>query len=128
MEIIDPGHQYHLRSLDLPEGHERGFQTLTFVKREGPGYPGNSSHHPGTTTQEVLRVLIDRAFYVDNQIADEANQKVIRNLREAIFYLEERAARRHGRPFPPMVDIIDGIEKIPTCHKCNHIGCEGNCH
>ena len=128
MEIIDPGHKYHLRSLDLPEGDERGFQILTFVKREGPDYPGNSGHHSGTTTQEVLRALIDRAFYVDNQIADEANQKVIKNLREAIWHLEDRAARRHGRQFPSMVDAIDGIERVPKCRKCNQIGCEGDCH
>lgn len=39
-----------------------------FVKREGEHFPGNVGHYPGTTMQEVLRVLIDRAKYVNSQI------------------------------------------------------------
>lgn len=125
MDVLDPGHKYHLRSLDLPEGDDRGFQTLTFVKREGPGYPGNIGHYSGTTTQEVLRALIDRAHYVDNQIPDLANRWVIYYLRAAIWQLEKRAATRHGREF---VVPVDGIELLPTCEKCNHVGCDGTCH
>lgn len=126
MEVIDPGHTYHLRSLDLPHG-DRGFAILKFVKREGPGYPGNVGHHSGTTTQEVLRALIERAKYVDNQIPDPGNLMVIRCLRDSIWYLEERAARRHGRPWTLPIGF-EGIEDLPTCPKCNHIGCEGECH
>lgn len=127
MEVLDPGHKYHLRSLDLPEQAERGFEMLTFVKREGPGYPGNVGHHSGTTTQEVLRALIERIKYVDGQIPDRANPAVLSRLRAAMWFLEERAARRHGRPFPWPVNY-EGIEDLPTCPKCNHIGCEGTCH
>lgn len=126
MEAIDPGHKYHLRSLDLPYGLERGFETLTFVKREGPGYPGNVGHHSGTTTQEVLRALIQRAQYVNGQIPDPANGLVIQNLREAIWHLEQRAARRHGRPWTLPI-AFEGIEELPTCPRCNHIGCEEAC-
>jgi hypothetical protein len=48
MKVIDPGHYYELNVLDgdlpLPA-------YLRFVKREGPGYPGNKDHYPGTTCQ-----------------------------------------------------------------------------
>jgi len=36
MQELDRGHKYALRHLD---GNE--VETLTFVKREGDGYPGN---------------------------------------------------------------------------------------
>ena len=125
MRVLDEGHRYELRMLDDPMGE--AFQTLKFVKREGPGYPGNVGHYAGTTTQEVIRALIERAKYVDGQIHDPANVLVIRNLREAIWHLEERAARRHGRPWTLPLGF-EGIENLPTCEKCNHIGCEGDCH
>lgn len=124
MYVIDSGHVYLLNSLD-----KDFFDTpvkLTFVKREGPGYPGNIGHHSGTTTQEVLRALIDRTKYVDNQIHDQRNDSVLFHLRYAIFELEMRAADRHGRVLPSF--DMDDIENIPYCEKCGHIGCEGNCH
>lgn len=125
VEVIDPGHTYALKILDGDDGTwDPSHETLSFVKREGEGYPGNVGHHPGTTTQEVLRALIDRTKYVDNQIPDIANNHVLNHLCAAIWYLEERAARRHGRSFP---FPVGGIEKLPTCPKCNHVGCEGEC-
>jgi hypothetical protein len=59
MKVLEAGHKYELLSLDGGEP-----QILTFVKREGEGYPGNVGHHPGTTLQEVLRAEIDRGMYV----------------------------------------------------------------
>lgn len=122
MDVIDPGHTYILRSLDGD-----ALLMLVFVKREGDGYPGNVGSHPGTTTQEVLRALIDRTKYVDKQIHDHRNESVLYHLRAAMLKLELRAAERHGRELPMMINL-DSIETLPTCEKCNHIGCEGNCH
>lgn len=124
MEVLDPGHRYRLKVLDpyLPYVPVE----LQFVKREGPEYPGNVGWRTGTTTQEVLRALIDRTKYVDNQIHDEMNDVVIFHLRSAILCLESRAARRHNRRLPSELDIID-IEHQPTCPECNHIGCNGEC-
>ncbi len=124
MEILDPGHEYLLSELD--QDTTTFFQTLTFVKREGYGYPGNVGHHVGTTTQEVLRVLIDRTKYVDNQIHDVRNDSVLHHLRSAMFHLEMRAALRHDRILP--VFDMDEIELQPVCEKCGHIGCKGECH
>jgi len=138
MKVIDPGHVYELQWLDgEPEVAElndpeqevsRPFRTntLQFVKREGPGYPGNVYHHPGTTIQEVLRALIDRVKYLNNQIPDKRNDGVILQLQCAIWLLEDRAAQRHGRDFSKITPYK--IENRPTCSKCLHIGCNGQCH
>lgn len=125
MIVVDPGHVYKLDSLDGPMSSGGKLDILQFVKREGEGYPGNVGHYPGTTTQEVLRVLIDRIKYVDNQVPDTRNLLVLARLRESIWFLEQRAADRHGRklllPDRP-------IEEMPVCRKCGHIGCGGECH
>lgn len=131
MKVIDPGHIYELDWLDVEPGLSSeavegiGCNILTFVKREGPKYPGNVGHYPGTQMQEVLRALIDRVKYVNKQIPTQENDFVLQNLRNAMWWLERRAAWRHNRPF--IVPLTD-IEWQPTCSKCGHIGCEGECH
>ena len=117
MEILDPGHHYRLDTFD-GEGETR----LRFMKRYGPGYPGNTSENPGTNCQEVIRALIDRMIYVNNQIPDDRNVGVIRNLRECLWFLEERAAERHGIPLTWNATLP--IEKWPTCAHCGHVACE----
>lgn len=92
LRILDRGHIYVLEALDGEFN-----QVLQFVKREGPNYPGNVGHHPGTTTQAVLRCLIERIQYVNNQIPDYRNDKAIELLREVILLFEQRAAERHGK-------------------------------
>ena len=78
--VIDPGHVYDLRRLDGP-----GVERLTFVKREGPRYPGNVGKHPGTTMQEVIRALIDRAEYVNAQIPNAETEAAIQRELESVF-------------------------------------------
>lgn len=138
MEIIDPGHVYDLSWLDgrVPRSHYLACDThvsevqefphnrLVFVKREGEKYPGNVGAHPGTTMQEVLRALIHRLQYVDAQIPDRANAETLYCLRNALWFLEWRAARRHGRE----ADLqFDRIELQEVCPQCGHIGCLGAC-
>jgi hypothetical protein len=115
MKVYDPGHIYFLTELD-----GGSWEVLRFVKREGPGYPGNKGSHPGTTIQEVCRALIDRLDYVNNQIPCEDNRNARRGLQDAIYWLEKRAAERHGRVLQA---TSDGIEEAPTCQKCGHIEC-----
>jgi hypothetical protein len=145
MKIIDPGHVFDLDWLDgnpqvfdpfeIPaEWRERVFvpthsvreNRLIFVKREGEKYPGNVGHHAGTQIQEVLRAIISRIKYVDEQIPDPSNRNTIDYLRRAFISLEQRAARRHGRAFP--MSLWFDIEDQPTCRECGHVGCPGGCH
>lgn len=131
MKVIDPGHLYELYQLDQPDdGHEDDPQILMFVKRVGPEYPGNEgpAHH-GVTTQEVLRALIDRMIYVENQKPYDLNEDVIRQLRACLYYLEWRAAELRGEEIPPWGPIGEphwiryDIENEPTCSTCGHIRC-----
>lgn len=119
MNVLDPGHIYLLDQLD-DDSKER----LIFVKREGIGYPGNVGHYPGTNLQEVLRALIDRVSYLNNQIPDIRNSQIKHKLRECLVLLEERAAERHGR----VINLLFGrVEDYATCKKCGHIQCSGEC-
>lgn len=120
MKVLDPGHVYLLDTLD-----GEALVSLRFVKREGPGYPGNFGHYPGTNIQEVLRALIDRMKYLNEQIPDKRNESVMVYLRNALFTLELRAAERHGRGIE---NFTFPLEEMPACTKCGHIGCQGACH
>lgn len=117
VRVLDPGHQYALHRLDgggCPE-------VLSFVKRVGEGYPGNGDvPYAGTTTQEVLRVLIDRTEYVDAQVAHPANEAVLKCLRRALWALERRAAERHGATIDDLMSLESCPEDIPTCPTCGH--------
>lgn len=122
MRVIDPGHEYVLNHLD-----GNGEQRLVFVKREGEGYPGNVGSHEGTTMQEVLRALIHRAKYVQNQIPCTETYEAISSMRDALYRFEMRAARRHGRDRVYIAAHYENIESEPICEKCGHVGCGGNC-
>lgn len=124
MRVIDPGHYYRLNTLDGDD--ERVF--LRFVKRNNPPdkFPGNTDAYPGTTTQEVIRALIDRTKYVQNQVQFPENEVVLQNLRIALFNLEARAAKTHGR-FLRNVTLSD-IENYPTCPVCGHLEPETHNH
>lgn len=115
IQVLDPGHEYLLNSLDGEQENR-----LVFVKREGEKYPGNIGSHPGTTMQEVLRALIDRATYVNNQIPFEETQRAILYMKLVIYYLEVRASIRHGNiPDFSAKEAVYG----KTCTKCGHIKC-----
>lgn len=126
MRVVDPGHLYALAKLDNRKSRVPTY--LRFVKREGDKYPGNVGHYAGTNIQEVLRAVIDRVKYLDNQVPSERNQTVLTHLRLSIAELELRAAERHGRVLDLPPDGVNHIEMFPTCQKCGHIGCEGECH
>lgn len=120
MTVIDPGHEYLLDSLDGEQVNR-----LVFVKREGLKYPGNVGAHAGTTTQEVLRALIERSEYVQEQAPCTETALVITHLKHALRELERRAARLHGRNLTAeMADLVSGKGK---CVNCGHMGCRGNC-
>ena len=115
MDVLDPGHEYDLNKLD---GEEK--QHLVFVKRKGEKYPGNYFAYSGTTTQEVLRALIDRAMYVNQQQPCPETTATIGLFRTAIYLLESRAKRVHGE----ILDVpLDNIEMEITCLTCGHIRC-----
>lgn len=120
MRVLDSGHRYSLATLDGDGTPE----LLQFVKREGLKYPGNVGHYPGTTMQEVLRALIERARYVNNQIACAETEAAIGCMETALLLFEMRAARRHKRHLDATAveDVVSGA----TCVTCGHVGCKGH--
>jgi hypothetical protein len=125
MKVIDPGHEYELKTLDVPENTISDPLLIAFVKRTGDNYPGNiEPAHSGTTSQEVMRMLIERAKYVNHQKPHEANELIIKHLRDCIWMLEERAAQQHNRKLPERHTVRYAIEYIETCPQCGHIYCE----
>jgi hypothetical protein len=122
MMILDKGHEYFLDTYDSDQ-YSRS-PILTFMKRRGEGYPGNTSSYPGTNCQEVLRALIDRVKYLDGQIPCKENKQIVFHLRSALFLFEDRAAYRHGKRLDlNYLKITDNIEDVPHCQTCGHIQC-----
>jgi hypothetical protein len=101
MTVLDPGHTYLLRRYDLKRSDTPLFQKVQFVKRMGEKYPGNKTSQPGTIVQEVLRMLIHRAGYLDKQEHWEGNEMLIQAWQIDLFRLERRAAERHGPKTEP---------------------------
>lgn len=116
MRVLDPGHDYELTSFDGGDPVR-----LTFVKRNDPPekYPGNNGAYPGTQIQEVLRALIERAQYVNNQIPCPETESAIDLFRQGIYLFESRHVNRHDglAIFPKQ------IETAPFCSTCGHIYC-----
>ena len=117
MIVKDPGHMYWLEQLD--EGKDPAWDEveLRFVKREGKPYAG-------TTTQDVIRVLIDRTKYVDSKEFHINNHSAIYHLRQALMLFESQAAEGRGDQ-KAMIAIsnMGTIEDVPTCAACGHILC-----
>ena len=116
MKVIDPGHVYDLQPLDGEE-----YIPLVFVKRKGSKYPGNSNSHPGTTTQEVIRAIMERTLYVDNQIGCWQNKVIFFLLFASLYLLELRHYSRHKLGFPP---LYKDFWLQSTCKGCSHTKCD----
>lgn len=91
MKVIEKGHIYEAEVRSVEDGKAVKTITppvLTFINKE-PGY-----EHDGTTTQEVLRILIDRTRHCNNCLPHRNNEQVIYHLRMALVMHEARALER----------------------------------
>jgi hypothetical protein len=116
LKPLDFGHTYRLDSYDGDSD-----QVLQFMKREGENYPGNVGSYPGTNMQEVIRVLIDRLKYVDNQKPHYTNILVIQLLRNCLYLLELRTKQRRMQSL--FIEAFATIENLDTCSICGHVQC-----
>jgi hypothetical protein len=123
MICFDPGHSFALRCLSPNPAHKSESQVhLRFIKRVGDRYPGNVGEgYEGTNCQEVLRALISRSRYLNNQIPCAETEAIINHLRTALLLFEIRAAREHKRVLN--LAKLEGIEDVPACVVCGHIHC-----
>lgn len=128
MKEIEPGHRYYIH--EYPTQKDSGFpikqQKIQFVKKIGEKFPGNQGEETsGTNCQELIRVLIARCKYLNNQIPCEETNKIISHLRKALVQFENRALRMRGlqKTFWPLE-----IENLPPCRICGHIYPHNNTH
>lgn len=93
MQTLD----HHLYSLDHLEGS--GHETLQFVHKERlePDQPEMRTVAPGTTNEEVLRVVIDRIESQNVKFPCDENKFSAVFLKTALFWMEERTRARKLR-------------------------------
>lgn len=134
MKVLEKGHIYQ------PENRNEDMncrsQTITFVNKEP------HSKHGGTTTQEVIRILIDRTRHCANCMPHPNNERIVYHLRMALVLHEARALERKvekGDITPEYIDLgadghftlqdkphgeLDTTNLIPHRHDwdrpCNH--------
>jgi hypothetical protein len=116
VKVIDPGHEYLAEG---PAGVEP--QRITFVKNRGGKYPGNDGDpHLGILCQELMRVLIDRMSYLNNQGSCAETEHALAAVRQALGWMEVRAARCRGDAIDlPHADSLEGMLTCPVCgHNC----------
>lgn len=80
---MDEGYKYKLNNYQ-----ESQAQIMLFVKCSANG----EVIQDGTTNEEVLRMIIDRLYYLNKQLPCRENSIVITKLEEALMWLEKRAA------------------------------------
>lgn len=87
MIVVETGHIY-LPTERTPSGElivngsATNQQQLVFVNKQ----PGQE--HPGTTTQEIIRILIDRTRHCANCMPHPVNERVVYHLRMALVLHE----------------------------------------
>jgi hypothetical protein len=138
MKVLEKGHIYQpaLRRVGSKFKGDAHEQKITFINKE----PG--SEHDGTTTQEVIRILIDRTRHCANCMPHPNNERIVYHLRMALVLHEARALERKvekGEMQPEYVNTgldghfnldqhnpakLDTPELIPHRHdwdrQCNH--------
>jgi len=117
MRILDPGHVYLAESVCDIEP-----QRIQFVKNRGMKYPGNAGEpQPGIICQELLRILIDRTAYLNNQGACSETEHALAALRSALGWFEVRAARCREEYIN--LPHAESLEREPVCPSCGHSCC-----
>jgi hypothetical protein len=111
--VIEPGHIYAVANLDsLPGEH---VQTMTFVNREDKPHPGTQTQEYIRVLVDVLDVLIDRTNHCDSCLRWEGNDKIIKHFSDAQRHLRLALLLHEARALERKVDK-DGLkpESIDT--------------
>lgn len=95
MKVLEKGHVYQptnrqveFNVQDIKRYEDIQNQTITFINKE----PG--AEHDGTTTQEIIRILIDRTRHCANCMPHPNNERIVYHLRMALILHEARALER----------------------------------
>jgi len=108
MKILTHGHKYFLQNLDNPDNG----QDVQFIEKKPITYHNSPEFwadgklpedgtlytaYDGTTNEEVLKMLIDRMYFLQNAFPCKENAIVITNLEESLMWLDKRTADREKR-------------------------------
>lgn len=90
MKVIEKGHIYQpkMRNEFNLEVEKVPDFNITFINKE------KGREHNGTTTQEVIRILIDRTRHCANCMPHPNNERIVYHLRMALVLHEARALER----------------------------------
>lgn len=88
MIVIEKGHVYSPKIRKEFEDKPAMDQVITFINKE------LGQEHNGTTTQEVIRILIDRTRHCANCMPHPNNERIVYHLRMALVLHEARALER----------------------------------
>lgn len=93
MQVLEKGHIYQPKNRFVGKGDEyinntARNQQIVFINKQ----PGQE--HDGTTTQDVLRILIDRTRHCANCMPHPNNERIVYHLRMALVLHEARALER----------------------------------
>ena len=102
MKVLIPGHKYVLSNIK-PDDGDRDINTLKFYYEKGK----DRYEVIGTSNQEVIRVLIDRVKYLENELHHPFNKDIIHHLRMALSLHEARHLTR-------IVDKDIAVEEFPV--------------
>ena len=104
MKVLTKGHKYEL------DGFEdiQNVQEIQFIEKvrrcEAPMMSPKDSDpnelitlNDGTTNEEILEMLIDRMYYLQNKFPCRENSIVITNLEESLMWLNKRTQDRINR-------------------------------
>lgn len=92
MKVIVPGHEYEL----LNHKGDRVGGRLQFVEKKKDGAELKLVKD-GTTTEEVISVLIDRLEFLNKVVPCTENEAALVSLRGALKALEQRSEDREKR-------------------------------
>jgi hypothetical protein len=95
MRVSIPGHRYHLKNFEDSDQH----QVLSFINKKPTGEEDGQmmTEHDGTSTEEVIEMLLDRMNFLQKAFPCRENAIVITKLDEALLWLNKRTADREKR-------------------------------
>ena len=95
MQILTPGHKYVLDNFENPNSG----QTIQFIEKQAANAGSSEliTMHDGTTNEEMLRVLINRMYFLQDSFPCRENALAITKMEEALMWLEKRTADRIKR-------------------------------
>lgn len=111
MRVIEAGHVYEMFNVDGD-----GIQTVRFVRRRGEDARLLDARHAGVLGQELLRVLVDRTLYLNDEDPCNEDVEIVQKLRDCLRLYESRAARR-------TIEKLSMPEKADACPVCHHLLC-----